>query len=155
MATMQTIDFGPHNIPRKVTEKIANRAVEEVKAYGRSQGWKATNFVKPYARVNIWGIRLNGRYWLRYQNDGISPFVMYSLEGKTIPMNFGFRKAIGVGEPGFVNIDGDKVWRDEKWKHPGLKPRHFIDNALAKAYKLYEHDVMAYQPLTRFVRMGK
>lgn len=146
------IDYGPHNLPRKLTERIANRAVENVRIYGRSMGWKSTESVKAYARKNFAGVRLNGKYWLRYQNDGINPFVMYSLEGKTIPMESGFRKAIGVGEPGFVDIDGEKVWRDEKWKHPGLEPKYFIDKALKDAFELYQFEVLKYRPLTRFIR---
>lgn len=142
-----------HLVPRKVMEKVANRAVELIRMYGRSMGWKSTESIKAYARRGVFGIKLNGKYWLRYQNNGISPFVMYSLEGKVVPASFGFRTVKGAGLPGFVTIDGDKVWRDSKWTHPGLKPKYFIEKACCEAYKMYANEINKYKPLDKFRRL--
>lgn len=143
-------------IPRRLTEKIANRAVEECKIYGRQHGWGSTEKIKAYARKDKVGVRLNGAYWLRFQNDGTHPFLMTTLEGKTIPIDaHTFRVANGVGEPGFVTIDGEKIWRDEKWRHPGITATHFVDNAVKKAFDLYKNDVRACGVIAPFKRVRK
>lgn len=142
-------------IPRKLTEKIANRALEECKIYGRSRGWKSTESMKAYARKDQVGVRLEGAYWLRFQNDGIRPFLMTTLEGKTIPLDkHTFRVAKGVGEPGYVFIDDVKVWRDEKWRHPGITPTKFIETGVRKAFRLYRNELQQYHPLVPFRRVG-
>jgi len=70
-----------------------------------------------------------------YQDRGTRPRVMWELEGKTIPMQdesgLHFVKAVGVGQPGYVTLPGGvKVWREQKWKHPGIKPKRFLENSI-------------------------
>lgn len=143
-------------IPRRLTEKIANRAVEECKIYGRHHGWKSTERIKAYARKDKVGINLNGAYWLRFQNDGTRPFVMWSLEGKTIPMGEDtFRVASGVGESGFVHIDDVLVWRARKWEHPGITEKHFVDRAVARAFEMYDDEVKRYGAVAPFKRVRR
>jgi hypothetical protein len=50
-----------------------------------------------------------------------------------------------VGEPGYVNIPHrGKVWRDQRWRHPGLKPRNFLRDGLNKAIKDNQPAVQAW-----------
>lgn len=143
-------------IPRKLTEKIANRAVEECKIYGRHHGWESTEDIKAFARKDVVGIRLNGAYWLRFQNDGTRRFVMWNLEGKTIPLRENvFRVASGVGQPGYVHIDDVLVWRDRKWEHPGITATHFVDRAVKRAFDMYGNEVRKYGPIAPFKRVRK
>ena len=136
-------------LPRKLTEKIARRAVVLIREYGHMRGWKSTATVKPLARKDIVGVKLNGAYWLKYQSDGTHPFIPWGLEGKTVPMKWKgitiFRKAVGVGYPGFVHqMESDVLlWRSQKWRNPGVKPTHFIDEAIASAFKMFSPQVEA------------
>lgn len=77
---------------------------------------------------------------LIYLDAGIAPFVMYSLEGKTIPIrnkdgSINFRKAKGVGSNRITTRDrrGRIINSEKKWKHPGTQPLNFIDKALDQA----------------------
>jgi hypothetical protein len=139
-------------IPRKLTEKIANRLVENVKAYGRQRGWKSTELVKPYARKDEFGIRFDNVEWLIFQNYGTRPHIPWSLEGKIVPTSFGFRKAVGVGTPGFVNIDGVEEWREERWLNPGINATNFVEESAKKAVLLYSNALSTYQSKIRISR---
>jgi hypothetical protein len=141
-----------NNMPRKLTEKIANRIVEEIKAYGMQRNWTATEFVKPYARKGRFGIKIDEVPWLYFQNYGTKPHIPWALEGKIVPMSFGFRKANGVGQPGYVDIDGIEVWREEKWLNPGINETNFVEAAAAKACTLYRKDIAKYSNVKRIVR---
>lgn len=45
-----------------------------------------------------------------------------------------FRKGGHVGEPGYVDIPHKgKIWRNQRWRHPGIKGNRFMENALKKA----------------------
>ena len=74
---------------------------------------------------------------MHYQNTGIRPFTMWSLEGKTIPMRMPdgrviFRKAVGVGKPGKISKRDEqgRIMKGNtgvRWRHPGLPPKNFIE----------------------------
>jgi hypothetical protein len=74
-----------------------------------------------------------------YVEHGTKPRIMRELEGKIIPMGGGrFVRAVGVGKPGFVTLPGGvKVWRDQKWRHPGIKPQHFMQDSVEEALREY------------------
>ncbi len=63
---------------------------------------------------------------------------MKSLEGKTVPIKDAsgthFVKVVGVGQPGWVTLPGGiRKWRDQKWRHPGLKPTNVMQDAINEA----------------------
>lgn len=77
-------------------------------------------------------------------DQGIKPFVMWSLAGKTIPMrmpdgSIKFRVATRVGEPKIVKRDeqgriapgGVKI----RWRHPGVKPMGYIVPSVRRAIR--------------------
>lgn len=124
-------------LPRSQSRRISEAAVQRAREYGERRGWKGTRYLEPVVAKGTVGIKLTRQnFYLRYQNDGTQPYVMYSLEGKTIPMKGGMRKAKGVGQPGWVTLPGGvRVYRQQKWRHPGIKPTHFLEEAIAFAIK--------------------
>lgn len=63
---------------------------------------------------------------------------MSSLEGRRIPIGERIVTVKDVGKPGFVRIprEGkpDKViWRNQKWRHPGIKPANVMGPAISRA----------------------
>lgn len=121
-------------LPEDLCTLISERAVILAKQYGEEHGWQGTKQLLPQAKEGHIGIFSPFKY-LVYQDKGTRPFLMRSLEGKIVPMGDGrFVYCRGVGTPGFVNIPGrGQVWRDQKWRHPGIKPTHFMSDALDRA----------------------
>ncbi len=126
-------------LPIQWTSQIAESAVKYAREDFQSRGWsgRSSGSLMAFPREGTVGIRTTLNY-VMFQNRGIKSFVMWSLEGKTIPINDGsgvhFIKATGVGQPGFVTLPGGvKKWRDQKWKHPGLKPKRFMEDSLQRA----------------------
>ncbi len=84
------------------------------------------------------GLKTTAKH-LMYQNKGIKPFVMWWASGRTIPLPNGnggthFVRAKGVGTPGWVTLPGGvRKWREQRWRHPGLRPKLFLEEALQKA----------------------
>lgn len=112
-------------------------AVQRAREYGDRRGWKSTRYLAPVVAKGTVGIKLTREnFYLRFQNDGTPARVMYELEGKFIPMKTGGRRARGVGKPGWVTLPGGaRVFRQQKWKHPGIKPTHFLEEAIEFAIK--------------------
>lgn len=125
-------------LPRRISRRVAERATQKAKIFTQRRGWKSSDDFEPLHENGMAGIRVFHKYHL-YQNYGTKPRDMVELEGKTIPMpdeNGGTRfvRVKGVGEPGYVTLPGGvKVWRERKWHHPGIKPLHFLDDALQEA----------------------
>jgi hypothetical protein len=120
-------------------QQVAYDAVRRAKAYGTRRGWRATQRLQPLWSHGRIGIR-DPLKFLVYQDKGTRPRVMWNLEGKTIPIGVKnnttprFIKVKGVGQPGWVTLPGGvKVFRQQKWKHPGIKPTHFLQNAINEA----------------------
>lgn len=131
--------------PEYVTQKVAHDANRYAREWAVSQGWKGARHLHPYWTEGKAGIRSDKMYMI-YQNRGFGPFLMKSLEGKIVPVGRRFRLAKDVGKPGFVSIPAfrinkqgevvefdQKVWRDEKWRHPGLKPKNFLERSISSA----------------------
>jgi hypothetical protein len=120
----------------KESMQIAIRAAQLARAYGIARGWKGTRFLTPVVKDGVIGISSPYKY-LIYQNFGTKPRLMKELEGKVIPMKGGrFVTCKGVGTPGFVTLPGGvRMWRDQKWRHPGIKPTNFLENALNQSVK--------------------
>ena len=128
-------------IPTKIALKISNEAVTNARATMGGYGWseKSMQALQPLAEDGKVGIRTSQKY-LMHQERGIKPFLMTWVNGRTLPMGCKmgdgphFRRGGHVGEPGYVNIPHvGQVWRNERWKHPGLQPRNFMRDGLNHA----------------------
>ena len=74
------------------------------------------------------------------QNNGMKPRTMVELEGKVIPMRTAggrivFRTAKNVGKRKITarNELGQIVSSKMSWRHPGLKPKNFLEHAIQQA----------------------
>lgn len=131
------------SLPRSQSRKISETAVQRAREYGDRRGWKGTRYLEPVVQKGTVGIKIDRKYhYLIYQNDGFGPFLMTSLEGKFVPMKSGGRRAKGVGQPGWVTLPGGvRVFRQQKWRHPGIKPTHFLEEAIVYAIKKNKQDL--------------
>ena len=81
---------------------------------------------------------------LLYLDRGINPFIMKSLEGKTIPIRgpggtISFRVAKNVGRPQVMARDerGRINYSKLSWRYPGVEPMNFIQPAITQAIREY------------------
>lgn len=131
-------------LPIQFTSAISERAAQKAREDVRGRGWsdKSSGSLLAFPREGTVGLRTTLQYMM-HQDRGIKPFVMWSLEGKVVPMKDAdgttrFIKAVRVGQPGFVTLPGGvRVWRDQRWKHPGLQPKRFMEDALTGAIQEY------------------
>lgn len=131
-------------LPRSINRKMAETAVRHAREYGQRRGWRATNRLEPFSQVGRFGIKVApGDEYLFVQNFGMQPRLMIELEGKVIPMGNGqFRIAKGVGQPGYVTLPGGvRVWRQQKWRHPGIRPTHFLNDAMDFAVRKHKQEL--------------
>lgn len=123
--------------PLSITQAVAYSAARMAKEYTNGRNWASGVSISPIFGVGYVGLRTDKRY-LMYQEMGTNPFLMLQLEGKTVPIKgpdgLHFVKVRGVGKPGFVTLPGGvKVWRNQKWRHPGIKPTNFMRNSIQAA----------------------
>lgn len=120
---------------------ISDRAVAHARQDLAGRGWKSASGLVPYPAEGQVGIKTTVKY-LMHQESGIKPFLMSWVEGRTIPMScaqgdgphFRHAKQGVVGTPGEVDIPHKgKVWRNARWRHPGLRPKNFMHSAIEKA----------------------
>jgi hypothetical protein len=127
--------------PSDLTQQIATLAAQKARENLRGRGWKSSGALQPYSGDGEVGISSTVNHLL-IQNRGFSPFVMWWVKNRTIPLacKFGdgphIRSGNTVGTPGYVNIPHrGRVWREQRWKHPGLKPKRFMESAITSAIK--------------------
>lgn len=127
----------PENICQRLSMKAVQYAREDVAARGWSN--RSMGALNDMSSKGLVGIRTSVKYLMR-QEQGFDPFLMHWVEGRTVPLgcNRGdgphIRKGRGVGKPGWVDIPHrGRVWRDQKWRHPGLKPKNFMRDAILRA----------------------
>lgn len=133
--------------PVELNRVIARKAVQNARENIRGRGWKSSGALQPYSDAGEVGIRSTMKH-LIIQNRGFSPFIMWWVEGRQVPI---MDKTTGQvhkvkgrdpGKPGYVNIPGKgKVWRDQKWRHPGLPPKRFLEKAITQAIKDSKRDI--------------
>lgn len=123
--------------PASLSATLAQMAVQKAREDVRGRGWKSSGALQPVSGMGSIGIRSTMKHLL-YQNSGVKSFLMYWVANRNIPMGCKqgdgphFRRGGNVGTPGYVNIPHKgKVWRDQRWKYPGLKPKRFIENAIS------------------------
>lgn len=133
--------------PVEITRPIAERAAQLARQNISDRGWsqRAANAIVPVARDGQVVLHVNLDYLL-YQNRGINPFIMWWVEGRVVPIHdsSGVHMVYGKepGQPGWVTLPGGvRKWRDQKWRHPGLKPKYFLENALQQAIAEHQPDL--------------
>ena len=128
-------------VPQAICQQISQQAVKYAREEMNGYGWsdKALQALQPMPGSGMVGIKTTLKY-LMYQERGTKPFLMWWVAGRTIPMSCAqgdgphFRRGGHVGEFGYVDIPHvGKVWRDQRWRHPGVKSRNFMHNGLQKA----------------------
>lgn len=134
-------------VPQSISALIADRAVRSAREDVRSRGWKSSAALQPYAQPGEVGISTTVKH-LMFQNVGVSPYIMWWVRDRVVPLGCKqgdgphFRSGRSVGTPGYVNIPHvGKVWRDQRWKYPGLKPKRFMDTAISRAIRDSREDV--------------
>lgn len=117
-----------HNFLIRYSQILEN----EIKKYGLSKGWDMSSI---HSRVVDGEIKVypGEKRYLKFVDKGTKPFLMYALQGKVIPINGSFRYVTDVGLPGYTHFNHNgipfKRWRDQKWRHPGIKPQNFVRDA--------------------------
>lgn len=128
-------------IPQSLALKISTDAVKFAREQMHGYGWsdQALQALQPMPGEGTVGIRTTLKY-LMYQEKGTKPFLMWWVQGRTIPMGCKqgdgphFRRGSNVGTPGYVDIPHvGRVWRDQRWRHPGVKGRGFMQKGLQQA----------------------
>ena len=132
-------------VPREIAKDIAADAARLAREYAQGQQWSATsiNSFMPVFDEGLIGIRTPLKH-LHYQNAGTKPFVMWWAEGRIIPLPSGPILATRVGEEGWGFQDRKnkkryphtgKIWREQRWRHPGIDKTHFMQRAIKRAIK--------------------
>jgi hypothetical protein len=139
-------------IPAALATKVSNDAVKFAREEMRGYGWsdRALQAIAPMPGQGVVGIKTTLKY-LMYQERGTQPFLMWWVQGRTVPLSCKqgdgphFRRGTHVGEPGYVDIPHvGRVWRDQRWRHPGLKGRGFMQRGLQKAIEANQSTIKNY-----------
>jgi hypothetical protein len=139
-------------IPQTLALKISNDAIKFAREEMRGYGWsdKALQALQPMPGEGVVGIKTTLKY-LMYQEKGTKPFLMWWVQGRTVPMGCKqgdgphFRRGSGVGQPGYVDIPHvGRVWRDQKWHNPGVKGRGFMQKGVQQAIKANQAQIQQF-----------
>lgn len=129
----------PMNICTMVSTRAAQLATERIKGYGWSN--KSMTALTPYPNEGWVGIKTSVKYLMR-QEQGVKPFLMWWVQDRTLPLACKqgdgphFRRGSHVGEPGYVDIPHKgKVWREQRWKYPGIQPKNFMKDSILQAIR--------------------
>ena len=126
----------PAELCRRVSERARTHAQNEM----TRRDW-SVNTVRSVVTVEddgVVGITTPLEH-VFYQEKGTRPFLMHALEGKRVPIGDRILTVKDVGRPGFVHIPrpggGPDIvkWREQKWRHPGLKPQNILKDSLSRA----------------------
>lgn len=137
-------------VPAALAQVIGQRALQFAREDVQGRGWQSSGALQPYAADGEVGISTSVDYkYLMIQNQGFSPFVMWWVQDRTLPLKCAkgdgphFRTGTDPGMPGWVQIPHTegKTWRPQKWRHPGLKPKRFLESALTSAIQQSRTDI--------------
>lgn len=142
MATFNYLDKKQNlPIPPAVARQISIRAAELAREFaprGPRNSRKRIQATSDLGRVGIY-VPEDAQH-LIYLDQGIAPFIMKDLEGKTIPIRNGdgsisFRKAKNVGQRVVARDSKGRFSSGGtvKWRHPGTKAINFIEKAINQA----------------------
>lgn len=139
-------------VPQTLTAQISNDAVRFAREEMSSYGWSSRSIdaIAAYPGEGLVGIKTTQKY-LMYQERGTAPYLMTWVQGRTIPIGCKqgdgphFRRGANVGTPGWVDIPHKgKVWRDQRWRHPGIKPKGFLQAGLQRAIQQNQPAIAAW-----------
>lgn len=127
-------------VPAELCRRVSNRALTHAQNEMTKRGWsdRTIRGIKPVDGDGIIGITSPDKH-VFFQEKGIRPFLMHALEGKRVPIGDRVLTVKDVGRPGFVKIPREgggpdkTVWRNQKWRHPGIKPQNILKDALSRA----------------------
>jgi hypothetical protein len=131
-------------MPDHISKKIAERAVTLARYRAPQKSGRGSGHFQPVASAGQIGISVPPEYgYMMALDRGYDPYVMYGLTGKTIPIRdasgrINFRTAYGSSAPGkrkiiSRNVQGQIIETKIMWKNPGMKGKHFIEDALKQA----------------------
>ena len=138
-------------LPPEICARLSMKAVQYAREDVVNRGWsnRAMAALNPSSDKGLVGIKTSAKYLMR-QEQGINPFLMHWVEGRTVPRGCKqgdgphIRRGRGVGKPGYVDIPHrGRVWRDQKWRHPGLKPKNFMRDAILRAINEEQDSIRA------------
>lgn len=128
-------------VPASLLRNMGRDARNSARSNLRGRNWSPSTVNSIEERVSDGRIALTSPIrHVFYQEYGTKPFLMKSLEGKRVPIGDRVVTAKDVGKPGFVHIPrpggGPDIvkWRDQKWRHPGIKPNNVLHDSLNQAY---------------------
>ena len=141
-------------LPENLSIKIANDAVRIAQWLAPKRTGAGAKGLFPIAHEGQFGIGIaKWAYYMYYQDMGVKPFVMSSLEGLTIPMNIGGHTIFRVAK----NVGGHQIEKRDpktgrvlagnkpiKWRFPGLAPKNFIEQGMEQSLNLHMNDIMAF-----------
>ena len=126
-------------LPTILSATLCDAAAQICREDVSTRGWRTSGAIQPFPAEGQVGLRTTVKY-LMFQNEGIQPFIMWWVDGRTVPMACKqgdgphIRRGAQPGQPGYVDIPHvGRKWRDQKWRHPGLKPKRFMQSAITKA----------------------
>lgn len=126
-------------LPESTCRKISQIAIQNARQNVASRGWHSQDSFTEMSAEGMVGIRTSKKY-LMFQEKGIKPFIMWWVAGRTLPLGCKkgdgphIRRGVGPGTPGYVNIPHQgRVWRDQRWRHPGIAPQKFMEDAIRDA----------------------
>lgn len=136
-------------IPADLAQRIADQAAQRAKENLRGRGWKSSGALQSYGGTGRVGITSTVNYLL-IQNRGFGPFVMWWVKNRTVPLACKqgdgphFRNGNAVGTAGYVNIPHvGRRFKPIRWRHPGLKPKQFMESSITKAIKDSRMDIQS------------
>jgi hypothetical protein len=137
-------------LPMELASPICDRAAQLCREDIMSRGWRTSGAIQPYAAEGQVGLRTTVKH-LMFQNEGIKPFIMWWVQGRRIPLACSqgdgphVRTGKNPGQPGYVDIPHvGRTWRDQKWRHPGLKPKRFMQNSINTAVQENREQIRSY-----------
>lgn len=137
-------------LPMELATAISDRATQLCREDIMGRGWQSSGAIQPFPAEGQVGLRSTVRH-LIFQNEGIKPFIMWWVEGRVLPLGCKqgdgphFRRGKDPGKPGSVDIPHvGQRWRDQKWRHPGLKPKRFMQNSINQAVQEQRPQIKAY-----------
>lgn len=130
-------------MPVEITKKISQRAVEIARGLAPKRTGAGAAALRPTSQEGEIGIEIPvDVQYMVYQNDGIKPYIMNDLAGKTIAIRNGdgsinFRRATeaNIGQKKITSRDekGRIVKSKISWRYPGLQGSHFVEKSLKQA----------------------
>ena len=142
-----------YQIPQAITSKILKDVLVEMKFEAPvDTGAGIRSFTGDAGEG--W-ITLRGKtYMLIFQNSGTKPHTQWELAGKRIPMrdaagniHFVYCNPDKIGKPGKINMRDPRTGRilpgntGVKWRHPGLKPKHFIEDSIVVSVQKHANEI--------------